>query len=221
MQRFFDIIFSIAAILIFSPILLSTCIILRMTGEGEIFYRQKRVGRLGRPIEIIKFATMLKNSPNIGTGTVTLRDDPRVLPVGRFLRKSKVNELPQLFNVLLGDMSLIGPRPQTQRCFHAFPESLRDRIVSVRPGLSGIGSIFFRNEELMLHDAEDAELFYDTVIMPYKGELEAWYASQNSLGLYFMLILSTVYVVLTGKIFLSKTVLSSIPSTPKRLINYL
>ena len=221
MQRFFDIIFSIAAILVFSPILMSTCIILRLTGEGEIFYKQKRVGRLGRSIEIIKFATMLKNSPHIGTGTVTLMDDPRVLPVGRFLRKSKINELPQLFNVLSGDMSLIGPRPQTQRCFQAFPESLQDRIVSVRPGLSGIGSIFFRNEESMLHDAEDAELFYDTVIMPYKGELEAWYASQNSLGLYFMLILSTVYVVLTGKILLSKTVLTSIPSTPKRLINYL
>lgn len=221
MQRFFDIIFSIVAILVFSPILLTTCIILRLTGEGEIFYKQKRVGRLGRSIEIIKFATMLKNSPNIGTGTVTLREDPRVLPVGRLLRKSKINELPQLFNVLLGDMSLIGPRPQTQRCFQAFPESLRDRIVSVRPGLSGLGSIFFRNEELMLHDVEDAELFYDTVIMPYKGELEAWYASQNSLGLYFMLISSTVYVVLTGKILLSKTVLSSIPSTPKNLINYL
>ena len=221
MQRFFDIVFSIAAILVFSPILLSTCIILRLTGEGEIFYKQKRVGRLGRSIEIVKFATMLKNSPNIGTGTVTLRNDPRVLPVGRFLRKSKINEIPQLFNVLLGDMSLIGPRPQTQRCFEAFPENLRDRIVSVRPGLSGLGSIFFRNEELMLHDAEDAELFYDTVIMPYKGELEAWYAKQTSLGLYFMLILSTVYVVLTGKILLSKTVLSSIPPTPKRLINYL
>lgn len=221
MQRFFDIVFSIAAILVFSPLLFSTCIILRFTGEGEIFYKQKRVGRLGRSIEIIKFATMLKNSPNMGTGTVTLKKDPRVLPVGRVLRKSKINELPQLFNVLFGDMSLIGPRPQTPRCFHAFPEELRDTIVSVRPGLSGLGSIFFRNEELMLHDAEDAELFYDTVIMPYKGELEAWYAKQNSLGLYFMLILSTVYVVLTNKILLSKTVLSSIPSVPMRLINYL
>ena len=221
MQRFLDIVFSTIAILFISPILLSTCIILRLTGEGKIFYKQKRVGRLGCSIEIIKFATMLKNSSNIGTGTVTLKDDPRVLPVGRFLRKSKINELPQLFNVLLGDMSLIGPRPQTQRCFQAFPKGLRDQIVSVRPGLSGLGSIFFRNEELMLHDAEDAELFYDTVIMPYKGELEAWYAVRNSLSLYFILILSTVYVVLTNRILLSKTILSSIPPTPKRLSNYL
>jgi len=164
---------------------------------------------------------MLKNSPNLGSGTVTLMDDPRVLPVGKFLRKSKINELPQLFNVLLGDMSLIGPRPQTQRCFEAFPEGLRDRIVSVRPGLSGLGSIFFRNEELMLRYAEDAELFYDTVIMPYKGKLEAWYTAQNSVALYFILIFSTIYVVFTGKILLSKTVLNSLPATPKSLTNYI
>lgn len=221
MQRVFDVIFSILAILAFSPILILTCIILRVTGDGEIFYTQKRVGRHRQPIKIIKFATMLKNSPNIGTGTVTVMNDPRVLPVGRFLRKSKINELPQLFNVLLGDMSLIGPRPQTERCFQAFPESLSDQIVSVRPGLSGLGSIFFRNEELMLYDAKNADVFYDTVIMTHKGQLEAWFATNNSLKLYFMLILSTIYVVLTGKILLSKTVLSSLPSTPKDLINYL
>jgi len=221
MQRVFDIIFSTIAILVFSPVLLCTCIILRLTGEGEIFYMQKRVGRHRRSIKIIKFATMLKNSPNLGSGTVTLMDDPRVLPVGKFLRKSKINELPQLFNVLLGDMSLIGPRPQTQRCFEAFPEGLRDRIVSVRPGLSGLGSIFFRNEELMLRYAEDAELFYDTVIMPYKGKLEAWYTAQNSVALYFILIFSTIYVVFTGKILLSKTVLNSLPATPKSLTNYI
>ena len=90
MQRFLDIVFSIVAILVFSPILLLTCIILRLTGEGEIFYKQERVGRFGQSIKIIKFATMLKNSPNIGTGTVTVRFDPRVLPVGRLLRKSKI-----------------------------------------------------------------------------------------------------------------------------------
>ena len=157
MQRFFDIVFSAIAIIVLSPVLLSTCIILSITGEGEIFYKQKRVGQYGKSIEIIKFATMLKNSPNIGTGTVTLMDDPRILPFGRFLRKAKINELPQLINVLLGDMSIIGPRPQTQRCFQAFPENLRDQIVSVRPGLSGLGSIFFRNEELMLNNSKNSK----------------------------------------------------------------
>jgi len=220
MQRFFDIVFSITAILVFSPILFPTCIILRLTGEGEIFYKQKRVGRLGRSIEIIKFATMLKNSPNIGTGTVTLRDDPRVLPVGRFLRKSKINELPQLFNVLIGDMSLIGPRPQTLRCFQAFPEELRDTIVSVRPGLSGLGSIFFRNEELMLHDAENADKFYDQIIMPYKGKLEEWYVLNKSVSLYFVLIFATVASVVTGKIPSFNSYLLKIPRVPNELVEY-
>ena len=221
MQRFFDVLFSSLAIIFLSPVFLVTCIILRMTGEGEIFYFQERIGLHGKPIKILKFVTMLKNSPSIGTGTITLMEDPRVLPVGRLLRKSKVNELPQLFNVLLGDMSLIGPRPQTQRCFNAFPNKLRDRIVSVRPGLSGLGSIVFRNEELMLRDAENSELLYDTVIMPYKGKLEAWYATNNSLKLYFILILSTVYVVFTGKIVLGKAVRISLPSAPNSLVNYL
>ena len=221
MDRFFDILFSGIALLLLSPLLVPIVIILRFTGEGEVFFLQERIGKCGEKFKLFKFATMLKNSPNIGTGTVTVMNDPRVLPVGRFLRKSKINELPQLFNVLLGDMSLIGPRPQTERCFQAFPESLSDQIVSVRPGLSGLGSIFFRNEELMLYDAKNADVFYDTVIMTHKGQLEAWFATNNSLKLYFMLILSTIYVVLTGKILLSKTVLSSLPSTPKDLINYL
>ena len=221
MQRFFDIVLSIAAILVFSPILLTTCIILRLTGEGEIFYKQKRVGRLGRSIEIIKFATMLKNSPNIGTGTVTLKDDPRVLPVGRFLRKTKINELPQLFNVLLGDMSIIGPRPQTQRCFQAFPESTHAKILSVRPGLSGLGSIVFRHEELMLHDSINAESFYDEVIMPYKGTLEEWYVNQNSLSIYFVLLFATIWLLATNKLPLGWPVFSKMPVTPSELRKYI
>lgn len=198
-----------------------TVIVLRFTGEREVFYTQKRVGQQRNTFNILKFATMQKNSPNMGTGTVTLMDDPRVLPVGRFLRKTKINELPQLFNVLFGDMSLIGPRPQTQRCFNAFPERLRDQIVSVRPGLSGLGSIFFRNEELMLHNADDADEFYDSIIMPYKGELEAWFASNNTLRLYIHLIFSTIWVVFTGKVILSSSVLSSLPSAPVALDDYL
>ena len=217
MQRFFDIVFSAIAMIVLSPILLLTCIILSVTGEGHIFYLQKRVGQYGRSIEIIKFATMLKNSPNIGTRTVTLMNDSRILPFGRFLRKSKINELPQLINVLLGDMSIVGPRPQTQRCFQAFPENLRDQIVSVRPGLSGLGSIFFRNEELMLNNSINADQFYDQIIMPYKGKLEAWYILNNSVKLYFILILATVATVLFGKVPFRHTYLSRIPSSPDEL----
>ena len=129
MQRFFDIFFSVIALVLLSPFLLPLMIVLRATGVGEIFFPQSRVGLKGRQFKLYKFATMLKDSPNLGTGTVTVKDDPRILPIGRFLRKTKVNEFPQLINVLIGDMSVIGPRPQTQRCFDAFPKSSQIEIV--------------------------------------------------------------------------------------------
>ena len=211
MQRFFDILFSGAALILLSPLLIPLVIALRFTGEGEIFYAQKRVGRFGTSFKLYKFATMLKNSPSIGTGTVTVRNDPRVLPLGRFLRKTKINELPQLINILIGDMSIIGPRPQTQRCFDAFPEELRPVIVQVRPGLSGIGSLVFRNEQEMM-DGPDADRLYDEVIMPYKALLEQWYVAHQGAGTYFKLILLTAWMVLFPE---SRAVLQSFRDLPK------
>lgn len=195
MQRFFDVVFSSLALVVLSPVLLVIIVLLRLTGEGEIFFRQERVGRGGRPFGLLKFATMLKNSPGLGTGTVTLKNDPRILPVGRFLRKTKINELPQLLNILKGDMSVIGPRPQTSRCFNAFPRHLQAEIARVSPGLSGIGSIVFRDEEEILGNAEDSIALYDHVIAPYKGELEQWYVEHPTLRNYFLLILLTIWVV--------------------------
>jgi len=221
MQRLFDIIFSGLAILFFLPLLLIICAVLKYTGEGEIFYKQDRVGKYGKMIKILKFATMLKDSPNMAMGTVTLKNDSRVLRVGKFLRKSKINELPQLFNVVCGDMSLIGPRPQTLRCFQAFPKNLQDQIVSVRPGLSGIGSIFFRNEELMLTEIDNADEFYDSIIMPYKGKLEVWYVRNNTILLYFILIFATIYATFTGKMLFRNKFLSALPANPKELNKYL
>lgn len=196
MQRVFDVTFAALALLLLAPLLLPVMVLLRCTGEGEVFYRQLRIGRGGAPFGLLKFATMLKDSPNLGTGTVTVQGDPRVLPVGRFLRASKINELPQLLNILRGQMSLIGPRPQTARCFAAFPEASREAIVTVRPGLSGIGSIVFRDEARLLADAADADAIYDQLIMPYKGALEQWYVQRQGLGMYFLLLLLTAWVVL-------------------------
>lgn len=195
LQRFFDILFSLIAIVILAPLLISVSVILKFTGEGEILFGQPRVGWNGKTFRLLKFATMLKESPNIGSGTVTLKDDPRVLPVGKFLRKTKINELPQLLNVLRGDMSLIGPRPQTMRCFNAFPEFLQSTIVSVKPGLSGIGSLYFRDEEKLLGLVESPEAFYDDIIMPYKGALEFWYTQNQSTVTYFKLIFHTVWQI--------------------------
>ena len=222
MQRFFDIIFSSLALVVFSPFLIPVSIILKFSGEGEIFYIQQRVGKDGKMFGLLKFATMLKDSANIGTGTVTVKNDPRVLPIGKFLRKSKINELPQLLNIFLGDMSVIGPRPQTQRCFLAFPQSSRDAIMQVKPGLSGIGSIIFRDEESILDDESiDRLKFYDDVIAPYKGELEQWYVKHHNLYTYFMLIGLTVWVVIFSDSKVYKSIFKDLPEVPRQLEKWL
>ena len=184
-------------------------LILRFTGEGEIFFTQIRVGKSGHLFKLYKFATMLKDSPS--TGTVTLYQDPRILFVGAWLRKTKINELPQLINVLKGDMSIIGPRPQTQRCFDVFSEFVQKTVIKIRPGLSGVGSIVFRNEEEMMHSNKNPDKFYDEVLMPYKGKLEVWYVDHYSLRNYFLLIFITVFVVISGS---SRVIFKLYPSIP-------
>jgi lipopolysaccharide/colanic/teichoic acid biosynthesis glycosyltransferase len=220
LQRILDIVFAVTALILLSPIFLVTIIILRLKGDGEIFFSQPRIGRYGKQINILKFATMLKNSPNIGAGTITLKDDPRILPFGNFLRKTKINELPQLLNIIIGEMSFIGPRPQTKRCFDAFPETSQKMITLVRPGLSGVGSIYFRNEENILDDARNAQIIYNNVIMPFKGELEEWYVNNQSIQLYFKLILFTVVTVLGGLSSTEKLKLKNVPKIPSELEQY-
>lgn len=221
MQRVFDIIFSAIAIVVLSPLLVPIAIALRFTGEGEIFYRQKRIGRGGAFFDLYKFATMLKDSPNIGTRTVTVKNDPRILPMGHFLRKTKINELPQLLNIFLGDMSVIGPRPQTQHSFDGFPEELKQTIIQVRPGLSGIGSIVFRDEEQLLHHAQDPVALHRDYFMPYKGRLEEWYVRRNNVGTYFLLILLTARVVVAPSSAVVWPTFPDLPAPPEKIAKLL
>ena len=221
LQRIFDIILSTIALIVFSPILLFVMFILKITGEREVFFQQIRVGRNGKFFYLYKFATMLKNSPNIGSGTITIYDDPRILPFGKVLRKAKINELPQLINVLKGDMSIIGPRPQTQRCFDSYTKSAQLEIIKVRPGLSGIGSITFRDEVEMLREHVNSDKFYDEIIMPYKGQLEEWYVQNNSIFIYFTLIIMTIYVVFFSSPRFLYYIFKSLPRTPKALQKYI
>ena len=172
-KRFFDIIFSIHALLILSPILILIIFILFLTAEGEIFYLQERVGKFSKTFKIWKFATMVKNSPNIGSGDVTLRNDPRVLPFGKFFRISKINEIPQLINILKGDMSFTGPRPLMKAGFDRYENKIKTKIYNVKPGLTGIVSIVFRDEEKIMTNSQlDPQECYKFHILPYKGELE-------------------------------------------------
>ena len=221
MQRFFDIFFSGLALLVLSPLLIPIVILLRLTGEGEVFFLQERIGKGSKPFKLFKFATMLKNSPHMGTGTITVKSDPRILPIGGFLRKTKINELPQLLNILKGDMSVIGPRPQARRCFDAFPPGVQMTIVRVLPGLSGIGSIIFRDEEEILHGHADSLDFYDRVIAPYKGALEEWYVANQGLRTYFMLIALTILVVLMPRTKAVWRVFKTLPKPESELAGML
>lgn len=196
MKRIFDFALACLAILILSPLLIPIAILLRFTGEGEVFYKQDRIGYQNKMFGILKFATMLKNSPNLSGGDITFSKDPRILPVGGFLRKSKINELPQLFNIFFGDMSIIGPRPLTPRVAELFPEQHWQKVSAVRPGLSGVGSIIFRNEEELLANSSNRFEDYRKFIVPYKMALESWYVDNQSFGLDLKLIFLTVAVVL-------------------------
>lgn len=217
MQRFVDIVLSLLALAALAPLLVPVAVVLRFTGEGEVFYVQQRVGKGGAPFGLFKFATMLKASPSMGTGTITLKDDPRVLPIGRWLRRTKINELPQLLNVLRGEMSIVGPRPQTRRCFAAFPERSRACITRVAPGLTGVGSLVFRDEESLMHGAVDPDRFYDDVIMPYKGLLEEWYVANATLSVYVKVVLLTAWVVAGGRRDVAWRWLPGLPGLPVAL----
>ncbi len=190
-------ILALIILIFFIPLLLIIIIILKFTGEGEIFYLQDRYGMNGKIFKIIKFATMLKNSPNMKNGDVTLKNDSRVLPFGLFLRKSKINEITQLINILKGDMVFVGPRPLTPKQVNKIPIELRKKIENIKPGLTGISSLFFRNEEELLYGKNAINIHIKLTRVKYY--LEEWYVSKKSF------FLDNLIMVLTGiSVFLPK-----------------
>ena len=217
MQRLLDIVFSFMALVVLAPFLLPVMIILSFTGEREVFYIQQRAGYNGNEFGLFKFATMLKNSPNIGAGEITVRADPRVLPFGKFLRKTKLNELPQLWNIFIGDMSVVGPRPMVPNTYASYPEAARQKLNTIRPGLTGIGSIIFRDEERYLADRDQPMDFYREHIIPYKSDLEVWFVENNSLWLYIKAIFVTAWVVIFPDSKIADRVFSGIPRLPESL----
>mgnify|MGYP000857548816 CR=1 FL=1 len=204
-KRLLDIVVSLLVLIILTPVLLPVVVILRFSAEGYVFYLQDRIGRNRINFKIIKFATMLKDSPNLASGSITLSGDWRVTKPGKFLRKTKINELPQIINILKGDISLVGPRPLVTKTFTAYNEEVQSKIYNVKPGLTGIGSIIFRDEESIISAVtdEDPHEFYKRIIAPYKGELEMWYQSNNSFFLDLQLIFMTAWVIVvpTSKLY--------------------
>lgn len=187
-------------------------LILKFTGEGEIFYKQSRSGQNGEPFGLFKFVTMVKDSPNIGAGDITLKEDPRVLPFGKFLRKTKLNEFPQFINVFIGEMSIVGPRPLVKNQYDMIPEDFKQKIKLLKPGITGIGSIVFRDEERFLEDNnEDSNEFYKTEIVPFKAILECWYEKNRSLSIDTLLIIITIIMVFFPGMKLHKHFFSNLP----------
>lgn len=200
-----------------SPLLLLIALILKLSKEGEIFYRQERVGLGGKPFLMIKFATMLKDSPSIGTKTMTLRGDPRITPIGRYLRISKLNELPQLINVLRGEMSFVGARPLPKTSFERYSAIVQQRVYRTPPGVTGIGSIVFRDEEKLLtlvrEQGGDPQQLYSEHIYPYKGKLELWYQDNACFMVDVKILLLTFWQILFPG---SSLVFGVFPDLPER-----
>jgi lipopolysaccharide/colanic/teichoic acid biosynthesis glycosyltransferase len=199
-KRLMDVLFAIILLIILSPLFIPIIIALRLSGEGEVFYQQKRVGYKNQIFGIWKFATMLKNSPNIGTGSITLRNDPRVTLVGKYLRITKINELPQIINILLGDMSFVGPRPLMKVSFDQYTPAVQQQVYNTRPGITGVGSIVFRDEEKLISESKlTPQEVYTNYIFPYKGNLELWYQKNKGFTTDFLALLLTAWILLYPK----------------------
>ena len=215
-KRFLDIIFSTIAILTLSPLLIPVIIILKLTGEGYIFYKQERIGQNGEPFNLLKFATMFKDSPNMEGGNITAKDDRRILPFGKFLRKYKINELPQIINVLLGNMSIIGRRPTVKEHFNFYDEEVKNIISKFKPGLSGISSIVFRDEEkyFIYKDPAENKNFYEKEIAPYKGKLELWYCRKQSTLTDLLLVIITLLSLVSPSLRIYNNFFHDLPKHP-------
>lgn len=218
-KRILDVVFSLLLIGVVLLPLLPIMLWLRMSGEGEVFYRQKRIGYHNKYFWVWKFATMLKASPQMGTGSLTLRNDPRVTGPGRFLRKTKINELPQLINVLMGEMSFVGPRPQMQEDFEVYSPDVREKIYKVKPGITGLGSIIFRDEESLLSKSGiEPKEFYAIHIAPYKGAVELWYNEHATLAIDFKILVLTAWVILFPDSKIWKKTFKGLPNPPREIM---
>lgn len=189
-KRLFDITFATLGLVVFSPALLFIALVIKLTSQGPILYRATRVGRYGEPFKLFKFRSMVVNADQIGPA-VTGANDPRVTPIGRLLRRTKLDELPQLLNVLKGDMSFVGPRPEAPKYVAYYTEEQRD-VLSVRPGITSVASIAYRHEEAMLSDENHEETYIQT-IMPSKLAIDLDYVRNSpSLAKDSVLILRTL-----------------------------
>jgi len=198
-KRIADIVISAVLIVVFAPILLIVAVWVRFDSKGAIFFRQPRIGKDGETFNIIKFRTMITDAEACGP-QVTSKNDPRITRCGRVLRAWKLDEFPQFINVFLGEMSLVGPRPQVPKYVGLFPARQRGKILSVRPGITGPTAIKFRHEEEMLQNRENREEFYIAVLLPIKCDLDEQYIDSRGFVTDFTSLWQTASMLVRGVI---------------------
>ncbi len=191
LKRLLDFFGALGGLVLLSPVLIAVAIAIKLTSSGPVFFRQIRVGRHGKPFKIFKFRTMTGAEPTSGP-ILTIGHNPRVTSVGEFLRESKIDELPQLFNVILGHMSLVGPRPEVPKYVEKYTPAQRDIILSVKPGLTGPASLEFRDQTSLLAQYENPEHAYETIVMQEKIAINAEYIRRATFISDLKLILQTI-----------------------------
>lgn len=194
-KRIFDIGCTLLGILVLIPIMLLISVCIKFDSPGPVIFRQIRVGRRGRPFNVLKFRTMEVNAENNGL-SITSSGDARITRVGEFFRKYKLDEIPQLFNVIKGDMSLVGPRPEVPKFVECYPAGMKERILSVRPGVTDNASIEFRNENQLLADSSDPERCYVEEVLPTKLALYNQYIDNHTIFGDLVIIFRTIFAVM-------------------------
>lgn len=191
LKRLFDISASLSALILLSPLLTGIALVIKSTSTGPVFFRQTRCAKNGKTFQIYKFRTMISDAEQKGL-KITVGEDKRITKVGHFLRSTKVDELPQLLNVLFGEMSVVGPRPEVPEFMQYYEDEIRDKILSVRPGITDLASIKFSKESELLADSTDPKQTYIEEIMPIKGKYYCDYVDNMSMKLDFHIIFRTV-----------------------------
>lgn len=196
LKRFFDILFSLSILIIFSPLLFYIALAIKRESSGHVFYKGRRVGKGGKIFYMNKFRTMVANADKIG-GPTTSNDDARITRVGKILRRYKLDELPQFINVLKGEMSIVGPRPDVEDVIKLIPEEQKKPILSLRPGITDFASLYFRNEGEIVNKSTDPHKAYLEKIWPKKIELQLKYAKEQSFFTDIKIIAKTIAVLCT------------------------
>jgi lipopolysaccharide/colanic/teichoic acid biosynthesis glycosyltransferase len=217
MKRILDVVGSALGLLLLLPVLAVVAVIIKLDSPGPIFFRQERVGRGGRSFRIFKFRTMVVGAARAGTA-LTVRADTRITPAGIFLRRSKLDELPQLINVLVGDMSIVGPRPEVPEFMKLYAPNQRAIILSMRPGITDYAAILFRDESLLLDQERDPIDVYRREIMPVKFAYYERYSREIGVLNDLRIILATILLLVAGRVphWVGVEYRQRMPSLPRR-----